>query len=502
MMPPAEELCAENIELKIENSKLRANIAWLKQKLFGGGQSEKLDRAQLLLALGELEAQAARAGKIETITYQRQKADAQAKREASRKAFEKLPVTETIVIDPDEVKAEPQACEKISEEKTVELDIIPPRLIKRQIIRPKYRRKDNRKLPPLLAPAPARCVPGGHASAGLLAYIIVSKYHDHQPLRRLESQSARWGMQLPAQSMVEWMRIASEHLEPIYKTMRRGLLNCGFLQIDETPVKCNDPCQPRGGTTKGYLWVMGTPGGDVVFEWKQNRAHEHAGALLGENYRGTLQSDAYPAYKHYAASHPEVLAAGCWAHARRYIYEAQAEQPKTTRVALKLIARLYRFEREWDEQGVARDHVRAHLRTGHYARTLRWLKTLALNERAKTLPQSQWGKAITYLLNQWESLEMHTRLGWTRLDNNLIENSIRPSAVGKRNWLFIGHPDAGQRTAILYSIIGSCKRHGVDPLAYLRDVLARLPAMSNRDDLTPLLPANWQPPASQVLVNG
>src|SRR5215469_9640673 len=109
MMPPAEELYAENIELKIENSKLRANIAWLRKKLFGGSQSEKLDRAQLLLALGELEAQAARAGKIETITYQRQKADAQAKREASRKAFEKLPVAETIVIEPDEVKAEPQA---------------------------------------------------------------------------------------------------------------------------------------------------------------------------------------------------------------------------------------------------------------------------------------------------------------------------------------------------------------------------------------------------------
>ena len=501
MMPPAEQLYAEVIELKIELAGLRAQIAWLKKRLFGGGQSEKLDREQLLLALGELEAQVAQADKTETITYQREKPDAQAKREASRQAFEKLPVTETIVIDPDEVKAEPAAYEKIGEEKTVELDIIPPRLVKRQIIRPKYRRKDNRSRPPLLAPAPARPVPGGYASAGLLAYIIVAKYHDHQPLRRLENQSARWGMQLPAQSMVEWMRIASELLEPIYKTMRNGLLNCGYIQIDETPVRCNDPGQPGGGTTKGYLWVMGTPGGDVLFEWKPNRAHEHAAELLGENYRGTLQSDAYPAYKHYAASHPGVVAVGCWAHARRYIFEAQAEHPKATRVALKLIARLYRLEREWDAQGVACDHVRAYHRTRHYARTLRWLKTLAQRGREKTLPQSLCGKATTYLLNQWDSLEAHTRLGWTRLDNNLIENSIRPSAVGKKNWLFIGHPDAGQRTAILYTIIGTCKRRGVDPLAYLRDVLSRLPAMSNHDDLTPLLPANWQPPASQVVVN-
>jgi hypothetical protein len=231
--------------------------------------------------------------------------------------------------------------------------------------------------------------------------------------------------------------------------MRTGLLNCGHVQADETPVCCNDPCQARGGTTKGYLWVMGTPGGDVVFEWKQNRAHEHAGELLGENYQGTLQSDAYKAWRDYAQTHPGVTPAGCLAHARRYLFEAQAEQPKAARVALKLIAKLYRLEREWDEQGVGRDHVRSYLRTRHFERTLRRLKTLALQGRDKVLPQSLCGKAITYLLNQWESLEAHTRLGWTRLDNNLIENAIRPSALGKRNWLFIGHPEAGQRTAIL-----------------------------------------------------
>ena len=235
MMPPAEQLYAENIELKLEVEKLRAHIAWLKRKLFGGGQSEKLDRAQLLLSLGELENKIAQAPKVETITYQREKAGAQARREANQKAFEKLPVTETIVIDPDEVKAEPAAYEKIGEEKTVELDIIPPRLVKREIIRPKYRRKAGRARPPLLAPAPARPVPGGYASAGLIAYIIIAKYHDHLPLRRLEGMSARWGLPIPAQSMVEWMRIASELLEPIYKLMRTGLLNSGYMQIDDYP---------------------------------------------------------------------------------------------------------------------------------------------------------------------------------------------------------------------------------------------------------------------------
>ncbi|WP_161554899.1 IS66 family transposase [Ereboglobus luteus] len=228
------------------------------------------------------------------------KTSAQNKRERYREAFEKLPVTETLVIEPDEVKAEPAAYEKISEEHTVELDITPPKLVKRLYIRPKYRRRGNRAHPPVVAPAPARPVPGGYASAGLIAYIIIAKYVDHLPLRRLERMSAHWGMQILAQNMVEWMRIAAEWFSPIYNKMREGLLGCRYIQMDETPVRCNDPGAKNNGTVQTYLWVMGTPGGDVVYTHKPSRAHEHAGALLGENYKGILQSDAYPCYQKYA----------------------------------------------------------------------------------------------------------------------------------------------------------------------------------------------------------
>lgn len=496
-MPPAEEPHAENIELKLELAKLRAQIKWYKRKLFGGGQGERMDRAQMLLELGALENAVQKATELETISYSREKASAQTKRERDREAFEKLPVTETIVIEPDEVKAEPAAYEKISEERTVELDITPPKLVKRLYIRPKYRRRGNRAHPPVVAPAPVRPVPGGYASAGLIAYIIIAKYVDHLPLRRLERMLAHWGMQIPAQNMVEWVRTAADWFSPIYNKMREGLLGCGYIQMDETPVRCNDPCEKNNGTMQTYLWVMGTPGGDVVFTHKPSRAHEHAGALLGETYKGILQSDAYPCYQKYARDHDATTALGCFAHARRKFFEAQAEHPKLARVALKLIARLYRYENEWDEQGVPRDHVRAWLRTRHYPRTLRWLKTLALTHRDKVLPHSQCGKAITYLLNQWDTLAAHARHGYTRLDTNLIENSIRPSAVGKRNWLFIGHPEAGQRTAILYSIVISCRRHGIDPLTYLRDMLTRLPAMTNQSDIAPLLPSNWVAPGGK-----
>jgi hypothetical protein len=309
--------------------------------------------------------------------------------------------------------------------------------------------------------------------------------------------SAHWGMQIPAQNMVEWMRIAAEWLQPIYNKMREALLGSGYLMADETPVRCNDPGANNNGTKQTYLWVMGTPGGDVVFTHRPSRAHEHAADLLGEHYQGILQADAYPCYQKYAREHGGVTALGCFAHLRRKFFEAQNEKPRLALAMLRLIGRLYRHEREWDEQGVGKDHVRAWLRTQQNARTLRTIKTLALRYRDKVLPQSGLGKAITYLLNQWESLAAHVNYGYTRLDTNLIENDIRPSAVGKKNWLFIGHPDAGQRTAILYSMVISCRRHGKDPHAYLRDVLARLPAMSNKDDLTPLMPANWQPPAGK-----
>jgi hypothetical protein len=162
-------------------------------------------------------------------------------------------------------------------------------------------------------------------------------------------------------------------------------------------------------------------------------------------------------------------------------------------VTLRLIGRLYACERRWDEAGVTAE--RAALREKHFARPLYWLKKIATGLRTKHLHQSKLGKACGYLLAHWDPLVAHCRHSRTRLDNNLVENAIRPSKLGAKNWLFVGHPDAGPRLAIIYSLLITCQRHGKDPLAYLRDVLARLPTMTNRDDLAALLPANWQPPA-------
>src|ERR1035438_1294213 len=406
-MPPAEALFKENCSLKgeiqafrDENAVLRAQIAWLQKQLFGGGQSERMDRAQLLLTLGELEKLAAKEGKRSTVTYERV-APAPEKRKLPAEVFARLPVKETIVIEPEEVKAEPEKYERIGEERSFEVDIVPPQAYKREIVRPKYRRKDDKSQAPVVAAAPARPVAGGYASAGLLAWVALSKYVDHLPLYRLEQMSARWGAPLPRQSMADWIRIASEWLEPIYRCMHRGLLAGGYVQADETPVKCNDPDEKRGGTTQGYLWVISRPGGDVVFDWRLSRRHGELTSLLTEDYRGILQSDGYEAYASYAADRPAVAWVGCWAHARRKYFEAQAESPKAVRVVLRLIARLYRLEREWDEQEIGLLE-RAPLRARHFARSLKWLHALALQLQGKMRPKSLLGKASNYLLGHWE----------------------------------------------------------------------------------------------------
>jgi transposase len=471
-------------------AKLEARIAYLEQQLYGGRKSEKLDRNQLLLELEGLQQQVEAEKKLQKISYEREVSVEKHTPRAIEDAFAKLPVDETKVIEPEEVQAEPEAFEKISEERTFEVDVVPPKLFKREIIRPKYRRKDNPSLPPVVAPAPERPVQG-HASAGLLSWIAISKLCDHLPFYRQEKMFARWGARISRQSMNDWFRITAQWFEPIYKLMDRELLAGDYLQVDETPIRCNDPDEQDGRCRQGYLWVKTRPGGNVVFHWRMGRQHAVVGEILA-GFSGVLHADGYEAYPSYAACTPGVTYAACWVHARRKFFEAQGESPRHVRVLLKLIARLYRLESQWDEQAVEPEQ-RTWRRQCAFARTLKWLRQIALHLRSCCLPKSGLGEAANYLINQWDALCAHLQHGRTKLDTNCVENAIRPSALGKKNWLFVGHPQAGQRMAVLYSIILSCIRHGKEPLAYMRDVLSRLPALTNKDDLRPLLPSNWQP---------
>lgn len=399
---------------------LRRQIEWLKQKLFGPGQSEKLDRAQLLLTLGELEKLAAAERPVATISYERAAGPAP-KRTLPAESFAHLPVQETVVIEPAAVQADPTLYEKIGEERTFEVDIVPPKLFKREIVRPKFRHCLDRNRAPLLAPAPKRVVVGGFASAGLIAWALTAKYCDHLPLYRQEKMLARWGAPISRQNLCDWVGAATALLEPLTKRMKKDLLQSGYVQVDETPIRCNDPDLRDGRTTQGWLWALSRPGGDVVFEWRLSRRHEEAERLLGD-YCGVLQSDGYEGYPAYVRAHAGVEWVGCWAHARRRFFEAAAERPKTAERVLRLIGRLYALERAWDEANVGEQ--RAALRQEHFARPLARLRRLVTALQARVLPKSGLGQACSYLLGHWTPLTAHLRHTHTKLDTHSVENAM------------------------------------------------------------------------------
>jgi transposase len=408
-MPPIETVMAENEQLRGENQLLREQLAWLRQQVFGGGKSERIDAAQLRLQLEELEAKIAQTK--ETVTYERQRPK-QGRHEVPAERFKDLPVEKTTVITPEEVKAEPEAYEQIGQEETFEVEIQPPRLYKHQIIRTKHRLKTDRSRPPVIAPAPARPIQGSYASAGLLAWVVLSKYVEHQPLYRQEKASTRWGAALSRKTMADWVEAVALWLKPIYHHMRRDLLDGGYVQADETPVRYCDPDQKKGTTGQGWLWAISRPEGEVVFDWRLSRRHEEATRLL-EGYRGLLQTDGYGAYRAFS-ERAEVTWLGCWAHARRKFYESLKEDPKAIGLVLRLIGRLYAHEEVYRREGL--DAGQRHRRRQMtHPRIHRWLKIVIRMCAHRALPKSGLGKACHYALGHWESLVAYLEHGRAEL---------------------------------------------------------------------------------------
>jgi transposase len=302
--------------------------------------------------------------------------------------------------------------------------------------------------------------------------------------------ATRHGVPLGRNTMCRWAGLAAFWLQPVYRGIHRGLLEQDCLEADETPVDHLDP--GRGSTARGYLWAIHRAGGDVLYQWHPSRGHACLEELVA-GFRGILQCDGYQAYNAHAAKHPHIILAGCWAHVRRKFFEAFEAGQALAAGPLETIGRLYQIEAplRLSRAGPAE---RAAARQLHSRPLVDYFKTQLLTLRAgrMILPKSPLGRAVDYALGQWDKLQVFLTHGEVLIDNNGIENAIRPTAVGKKNWLFVGGEDTGQRSAILYTIIESAKRRGHEPYAYLKDLLERLPAMKARD-IDQLLPANWQP---------
>jgi transposase len=469
-----------------ENQLLRQKVDLLVRRVFGSS-SEKLDSAQLeLLQLPK----APPLPQPPLASPSEPRRAARARQPKPPRLPAHLPVVEE-VIDPEPVKAQPENWRFIGQEVSEQLDYEPGRFLKRRTVRRKYVHRTEPDSVPVIAPLPACLQERGLAAPGLLAYLLVSKYCDHLPLYRLEQIfQRRYELNLPRQTMARWVELAADWLRPIYDEIRTGVLAGGYVQIDETPVQYLEP--GHGQTKQGYLWTGSRPGGDVFYSWHTSRAAACLDVILPVNFKGTVQCDGYAAYPSFANGRAgAIVLAGCWAHVRRGFYEAREQAPKVSGWFLRQIQNLYRIEsvlRDKQAGPALREAVRAHQsrpiveRIGH---ALVCFKTLG-----RFLPKSLLGEAIDYALGQWSGLQMYLGDGRVEIDNNLVENAIRPTALGRKNWLFMGEADAGQRGAIIYTIVESCRRRGQDPYKYLREVLTRLPHMTNRQ-IPEVTPQAW-----------
>jgi hypothetical protein len=255
-----------------------------------------------------------------------------------------------------------------------------------------------------------------------------------------------------------------------------------------------DP-EVKGKAAKGYLWFYSVPGGDVLLEFHSSRGHQVPLERL-KGFRGTIQADGYTAYQTLQGKMPGLRRIGCTSHSRRKFHKALKESVSDALWFIGQIRRLYKLERQAADWS---GPERLSLRRKEAAPIWKAMKQRALELTAAQthLPQSSMGKALRYFLNEYTALVGYLRRPEFQIDNNLIENDVRPSAVGRRRWLFIGHPDAGWRSAVIYTIIQSCRRRGINPQDYLTDVLERLPSMKNHE-VHQLLPSRWKPLPAQT----
>jgi hypothetical protein len=343
---------------------------------------------------------------------------------------------------------------------------------------------------PVIAKLP-RCLLEGILTAGLLAQVLTAKYCDHLPLYRQESiYRSRHGVELSRQLMAQWVGVAADWLGLVYAKMRSEVMASGYVQVDETPIRYLAP--GNGRTKTGYFWTMHRPEGDVIFDWQTSRAAECLEKIIPVDFRGTIQCDGYAAYDAFARTRPgQIALAGCWTHVRRKFVEAGEHAPRAVRLVLRLMQNLYRLEARL-RQTRAGPKLKAIARHRAARPVIARLHQLLLTWKKKRsyLPQSAMGKAIDYALGEWSSLLLYLEDGRLEIDTNLVENAIRPTAIGKKNWLFIGEANAGDRSAVIYTVIESCRRRGLDPYAYLRDLFTRLPSATNQQ-IKELTPEGW-----------
>ena len=333
-------------------------------------------------------------------------------------------------------------------------------------------------------PLPSRPIPGSYAGPSLLAHVLVSKYDDHLPLYRQAEIFRRAGLDLARSTLCDWVGGTMALLAPVADEVRRSVLAEPYVQADEIPVLVQDG--PQGRPKEAYLWAYrGGSTGEVFFDFRTGRSRDGPSEVLS-NFHGALQVDGYVGYDEIIERN-HLVALGCIAHARRKFHEAFDSSPKEAALALVLFRRLYQVE---ERAAALAPEERLALRARETVPALTNLKSFVERLAPDTLPGSRLGKACHYALAQWPRLERFATSGTWAIDNNAIERAVRGVAVGRANWLFCGNAEGGRRAAVMYTLVESCKAAGVEPFAYLTDLLERLPT-TTASQIADLMPRNW-----------
>ena len=376
---------------------------------------------------------------------------------------------------------------RIGQDVSEKLDYTPGVFTVEEHIRGKWACQDCKTL--IQAPVPAQIIDKGIPTAGLLAQVLVAKYNDHLPLYRQERIFGRAGLELPSSTLAQWVGICGVRLQPLVDALKCEILRHSVLHADETPVAMLKP--GNGKTHKAYLWAY-APGAfedlkAVIYDFCETRAGEHARAFLGQ-WKGSLVCDDYGGYK--AGFIKGITEAGCMAHSRRKFFDLHvSSKSQIAGQACAYISQLYDVEREVKHLG---GDERLQIRQAKSKPLADTFHQWMLLQRQKITDGSATAKALDYSLKRWGALTQFLDDGQLPIDNNWIENQIRPIAIGRNNWLFAGSLRAGQRAAAVMSLIQSAKLNGHDPYAYIKDVLTRLPTQKN-SQIEELLPHRWQP---------
>ena len=480
-----QELSATVHEEQRLRTRLQQQVDLLLKRLYGP-RAERIDPKQLVLFAQELVA----AQESESTPEEELPAPAPAvKKGHGRKPLPKDLPRQRIVHD---VPAHEKVCtecgadkKRIGEEVSEQVEYVPASMYILEHVRPKYACPCCQEHV-VVADKPQKVIEKGLPGPGLVAHVITSKYCDHLPLYRQEFMLARHGVELSRKTLCGWVMTAAEKVQRLIELMKKEVLASRAIHTDDTPVRVQG--QADNGAFTGRLWVYV---GDeahpyTVYDYTPSRKRDGPAAFL-DGYHGYLQADAFGGYDGIYSS-GDVIEVACWAHARRKFYDARSTDPNRAHCVLAWIRQLYDIER--DGKKLDAEQRRA-LREERSKPLLDAMRRWFDEQRDKILPKSPIGEAMNYATNNWIALTRYLDDGILDIDNNEAEQALRGIAVGRKNWLFLGSDRGGRAAAIHYTLIQSAKRHGLDPFAYLRDVLLRITTEPNTD-LRALLPDRWK----------